>query len=130
MTHGYLSVALTLTLTVLGTRTCAADESLKAGAAISSITPPLGQDIVGGVWHGGSPGARLQSPLVHAAGNRAAQSIRHNGSGQDEPRSRQSEPHGACGANRSNNLIFRLSRARGRTDFRFLSLLAALCGRR
>ena len=48
MTHGYLSVALTLTLTVLGTRTCAADESLKAGAAISNITPPLGQNIVGG----------------------------------------------------------------------------------
>src|SRR5436190_24186816 len=48
MTHRYLSWVLTLILTVLGTRFGAGEESFKAGAAISNITPPLGQNIVGG----------------------------------------------------------------------------------
>src|SRR2546421_4471446 len=48
MTPLYLSLVLTLTISFLGTRTCVADELLKAGAAISNITPPLGQNIVGG----------------------------------------------------------------------------------
>src|SRR4051812_7530063 len=48
MTRRYLSLVFALTLIVVETKTFAADGPFKAGAAISNITPPLGQNIVGG----------------------------------------------------------------------------------
>src|SRR4051794_19378755 len=48
MTRRYLSVVFALTLIIVATKTFAADGLFKAGAAISNITPPLGENIVGG----------------------------------------------------------------------------------